>query len=433
LAKKKIAEKPPRVMTRRQKSLHQRQQRRQRIIFISGVSIIAAIILIVLVGWFLGEYRPMNENIIKVNDEEFNTEFLIDYVKIGYAESQPGQNVAQLIDSALNNIIENELVRQAAATLGITVADEDIKMWLETNGYAENDASKSIAETRLLEGRLLNEFFKPVVPVSDNQVYMKAMMVESEGVAVDVRNQLVDGAEFTELAPEYGLDYYSKNINSGDYGWHPRVILKDRVSTAVPLDFAFSAEIGTLSQPLYDEEISKQFGYWLINVLEKPDVAQVNANAILLTSRELADDIRSRLVAGDNLTAIALEYSDYSLSKEKGGELGLLVREQGEEGSWKTRVSSDFDAYVFSDNVSLGEWSEPVPENTLWTEGGYWLVEVVDREEDREISMEDRNILIERVYSDWVTDLRARSAAFVGAPGLTDEIRQMVIEEVLKG
>jgi hypothetical protein len=55
--KKRKAEKPPREYTRRQLSQFQRQKRRQRIVFITGVSIIAAIVLIVLVGWFIGEYQ----------------------------------------------------------------------------------------------------------------------------------------------------------------------------------------------------------------------------------------------------------------------------------------------------------------------------------------------------------------------------------------
>ena len=80
MAKKKKVEKP-KEYTRRQLSHFQQQKRRQRIIFISGISIIVAIILIILVGWFLGEYRPMHQTVVKINDAEFNVAYYIDLFK----------------------------------------------------------------------------------------------------------------------------------------------------------------------------------------------------------------------------------------------------------------------------------------------------------------------------------------------------------------
>ena len=62
MAKKKKAEKPQREMTKRQLAQWQREKRRQRIIFGAGIFIIAAIILMVLVGWYASEYRPLHQN-----------------------------------------------------------------------------------------------------------------------------------------------------------------------------------------------------------------------------------------------------------------------------------------------------------------------------------------------------------------------------------
>lgn len=431
MAKKKSVEKPTRVLTRRQQSLHKRQQRRQRIIFISGVSIIAAIILIVVIGWFLSEYRPMNQNIIKVNDTEFNTKYLIDYVKMAQME-KPNQDPGALIDGAVSDIIQSELIRQAAAAIGITVTDDDAEKLLENANIPKNDASMDIAETQLVKDRLIDEYISPMVPVSDNQVNIKASFVESKDVANIAREQYLSSGNFTAIAEEYGQYYYSKNVNGGDFGWHPRVILKDQISSPIPLDFAFSADVGTLSQPLSDNETYKQMGYWLINVLEKPSETEAVVQAILLSNEELAKDIRPRLAAGDNLSAISDEFTQYSLSKENHGELGLVQRVSNEDGSWNTIVSVDFDEYVYSDNISLGVWSEPVLETTLWTQGGYWLVEVVDRQDDRELSEEDRNTLIGNKYDEWLEGIKALAADSADSQGVTDEIRQRVIKEVSK-
>jgi hypothetical protein len=57
----------------------------------------------------------------------------------------------------------------------------------------------------------------------------------------------------------------------------------------------------------------------------------------------------------------------------------------------------------------------------------------VDREDNRELSEEDRNILIDRKYNEWLEDLKMLSVDSIGAPGLTDEIQLRVIKELSKG
>jgi parvulin-like peptidyl-prolyl isomerase len=420
LAKKKKVEKRPREMTRRQLSHFKRQKRRQRIIFIGGVAIIAAVILIILVGWFVGEYRPMHKGVIIVKDTEFNTAYFADYLKFAGA-NYADENIESLADTAVNTIIQNELVRQAAENLGMTISDEEAKKELEDTDFKNNRAAIDLVRAYLLEERLRSEYFDAEVPVSDNQVHMMTMLLESGREALEVRDKL-SSENFTVLAGEFALNYYSKNVNSGDFGWHPATILEDQLESSIPIDFAFGAEAGTLSHPLEDEEVQKQRGYWLIKVLEKPDEEKAPVQALFLGSEQEAEGIRDRLVAGDNMTAIADEYTQYDFSKENHGELGVVVKDQ---------INAVFDDYVFSDNVTVGEWSQPVRDDTLWTKGGYWLVKVVDKDDDRELSDEDRSTLIDKVYSDWVSGLWTESAASIGSPGLTTELRQMAIDKVL--
>ncbi len=421
MAKKRKVKKPPREMTRRQLSHFKRHKRRQRIIFIGGVAVIAAVILIVLAGWFIGEYRPMHKGVIMVNDTEYNTDYFVDYLKFAGA-NLPAENIQNLADTAINAIIQNELVRQAAENLGITVSDEEAKKELEDTGFQNNRAAIDLVRAYLLEERLRSEYFDADVPVSDNQVHMMTMLLESGREALEVRDRL-SSENFTSLAEEFALNYYSKHVNGGDFGWHPAVILKDQLESSVPIDFAFGAEVGELSYPLQDEEVQKQRGYWLMKVLEKPDEEKAPVQALFLGSEQEAEGIRDRLVAGDNLTAIADEYTQYSLSEDTHGELGVVVKGQ---------INDVFDGSVFSDNVTMGEWSQPIRDDTLWTKGGYWLVKVVDKDADRGLSDEDRGTLIDNAYSDWVSGLWSESAAGIGSPGLTTELRELAIDKVLK-
>jgi parvulin-like peptidyl-prolyl isomerase len=433
VAKKKKEEKP-REYTRRQLSHFQKQKRRQRFIFIGGISIIVAIILIVLLGWFLAEYRPTHRTLIKVNDVEFNTRYFVDLLKIYEVANQNPQldldQLLQQISSSLSNgIIQNELIRQAAQPLGITISDEEIRKTLEDAGQPVTDAYIDIMRTQQLEKRLKDEYFGIQVPVSDNQVHMMAMLVEGESLALELQTKLINGDNFTALDEQYAQNYYSKTVNKGDYDWHPAAILKDQLGSQIPIDFAFGADTGALSPPLSDNESYKQFGYWLINVQERLSENETMVQALLLSSQDLAVDIKARLESGDNLSALADEYSQYSPSKEKHGDLGLITKPTTANA---TTISAAFDGYVFDPLTELGKWSNPISDITFWTQGGYWLVKVIDKENDRKVSDEDRTTLIDKAYSEWINQLWLQYAAGIDTGGLTEEARLWAVERAKK-
>lgn len=422
--KKKKAEKPPREFTRRQISQLQRQRRRQRITFYGGISIIAAIILIVLIGWYIGEYRPLNQTVFAVGDTEFDAGYYINAIRIA-----GGDLSVEDLPSVANNIVreieQNELVRRGALRLGISVSDDELKEPLKYSGVPINDASLDLARAGMLQNRLLSGYFKPQVPESDKQMHIMAMLLESESQAREVRERLLSGDNFTALAGEFALDYYAKNVNQGDYGWHPESIYDVQLGSTVAIEYAFSAEPETLSQPLYDEEAYKQLGYWLIKVLEKQYEDEAMIQAVFLSSEDEAEDIKSRLEAGEDLAALAEEYSQYSESKEKGGELGLVAQSDN--------ISDAFNGYVFNPEVEIGVWSEPIQDDTYWTQGGYWLVKVIDKDDDREISTEDRDYLVNKLYNDWVSQLWLEYAAEIDETNLTPEIKQWAIQQAMNG
>ncbi len=125
MAKKK-PEKPQRVFTRHQTSHYQQQKKRQRIILSLGIIIITAVILIMGVGWFASEYQPMHEKAITVNDTEFNMQYYVDMLKL-QGQDQPAEYIQYLADNTILTIEQNELIRQEALKLGISVSDDEIE------------------------------------------------------------------------------------------------------------------------------------------------------------------------------------------------------------------------------------------------------------------------------------------------------------------
>jgi parvulin-like peptidyl-prolyl isomerase len=414
VAKKKKAEKP-REYTRRQLSHFQRQKRRQRIIFISGISIIVAIVLIVLVGWFVNEYRPLHRTVIKVGGNEFNTAYYIDMLKY-YHTANPSQTVEVINYSLPNIIVQDELMRLEAEPLGITIDDEEIKKTLKDAGKSATDADVSVVRTQQLETRLKDEYFgTTMVPKSEDQVHILAMMVESESVAIEDRDKLINGENFSTLVSQYAQNYYSKN-NDGDFGWHGASMLEEELGSLIPVDYAFGAEPGDLSLPLSDNESYKSIGYWLIKVVDRPSDNSSTVQALYLSSNEQALEIKARLEMGESLAKLADEYSQYTQSKEKHGDLGVMTRAD----NTTTVVTPAFDGYVFNTATELGVWSDPISDTVYSTQGGFWLVKVVEKEDNRPLSDDDRSYLIDKAYNEWINNIWLKHSADIDKSGLSD-------------
>jgi parvulin-like peptidyl-prolyl isomerase len=428
LAKKTKSTKPAREYSRRQLSKLQRQKRRQRFIFIGGITIIVAVVVIVIAGWVFTDYIPWHQTVMKINDTNVSMRYYVDSLKLAYLSAK-NQNqdtsLAQLLYSLPDQIQKDELIKQAAEKLGITVSDKEATDALKNVGAPVNDSNVKIEKTQMVLDKLRSNYFGPQVPESDNQVNAMMMMLESDSQAQEIRQRLLNGENFTTLAPEFALNYYSKNVNNGDFGWHPEDILMLQTGTSIPLDYAFSGDIGSLSQPLSDNETYKQLGYWLLKVNGiKPATANMSASAnvsgVLLSSEEQAEEIRARLEAGEDLGPIADQYSGYSTSKENHGEMNFIP--ESDSGN----VTAAFNSYVFNPDTQLGVWSEPIQEPELWTQGGSWLVQINDRSDNRTLSTDDRNTLIENMLNDWVSAIQSDSTNNIENL-LTDELQQWAI------
>ena len=63
------------------------------------------------------------------------------------------------------------------------------------------------------------------------------------------------------------------------------------------------------------------------------------------------------------------------------------------------------DEYIFNDEIELETLSEPIRDDTMSTQGGYWLIKVLKEDDDRMIDDEDRDFLISRALNEWITSL----------------------------
>jgi parvulin-like peptidyl-prolyl isomerase len=370
---KKRQEKPRREITKRQLARWQEQRRRQRILFGLGISIIAAVLVIVGAGWYISQYQPLHQTVVSVNETRFNMDYYIKALRF-YGGGQPSYMYG-IADQVITVIQRNELIRQEAMKLGIDVSQKEVDEELKSRDPPLKKDYRDFIRAEMLIDKLQDEYFEQEVPVYAEQRHIMAMLLESESQVAEVRDRIGAGQEFADLAGELSLESLSKEEN-GDLDWRPKGILTILLGTSAIDEYAFSSEVGVLSQPIYDEELIKGVGYWVAKVLareEKPEKAKVLG--ILLGSEEAAQNVRDRLEAGEDFGELAEELSEDEASKEDGGDLGWWT--PGEAGA-------AFDEFVFNPEIELGVVSEPILDDTIAIEGGYWLIKVLERKEKKE-------------------------------------------------
>jgi len=392
---RKSKEKPRREVTKRQLARWQKQRRRQHILFGVGIFIIAAVLSIVGAGWYTSQYRPLHQTVIKVNNISFNMDYYVKALKF-YGEGQPAYYMYSLADDVVAIIEQNELIRQEAVELGISVSHDEVDKELKSLTPPLSKDYRDFVRAAMLIDKLQDEYFDKQVPVYAEQRHIMAMFLESESRAIEVKLRLEDGESFAELAGELSLESLSRGEN-GDLGWRPEGILTMLLGTSVIDEYAFSSEVGVLSQPIYDEELIKGVGYWIIQVLdreEEPEEADVQV--ILLGSEEEAQEVRARLEAGEDFATLAQELSQHA-SKDNGGEV---------TGVTPDMMSLALSEFIFDPELELETVSEPIRDDTVVTKGGYWLVKVMDKDDNRQIEDGDRELLKAEAFTEWLEALR---------------------------
>lgn len=420
MAKKKL-EKPRREPTKQQISHWQREEKRRRLIFAIGVGIIALVLALVGIGWYISDYRPLHQTVIKVNDTEFNMDYYVETLKY-YQQAYPSTTLFTFADIITGNIGQSELMRQGAAKLEYVITDKEVAKELKERELPKNQAYLDLVRTELLVNKLRDEYFEQQVPKSAQQVQVMAMFQESEKQALEVKARLENGEDFGALAGELSLDTLSKN-GKGDFGWHPKGVFVSLFGGNANLeDYAFSAEVGVVSEPIKDASKYKKVGYWLLKVVEQEDDPQeAHVFAILLGSEEEATNVRSRLESGEDFAAISKELSQLGSPEAETGDLDWV-----KPGEW----TEAFDAFVFSPEVKLNELSEPIRDEIAGTAGGYWLIKVNGKEANREIEANDRDILKALAFNDWVDSLNKDPANKIDDSYLTPEKKAWAVMRV---
>lgn len=214
--------------------------------------------------------------------------------------SPEGQERLRLMRAQiLEWMIEQVLIEQAAAGMGITVGEEEVntaiaqivqdagseetfRERLERSGMTLQDLRAQL-RAELLRVRVLEQVQK-TVPERTEQVHARHILVDTPERAESTRAQLEAGADFAQLARTYSQDESTRDVG-GDLGWFPRgVLLAPEVEEA-----AFRLQAGQLSQV-----VQSRFGYHIVQTLErKQDEPLSPEHRLLLQDRAVQSWLES--------------------------------------------------------------------------------------------------------------------------------------------
>lgn len=124
----------------------------------------------------------------------------------------------------------------------------------------------------------------------------------------------------------------------------------------------------------------------------KPSEEQVWARHILVGDEETANKVYERLQSGEDFAVIALELSQDTSNREKGGDLGWFS---------KGTMVPTFEEAAFSQKV--GEIGKPVE-----SDFGWHIIQVIGHEE-RPLTADQFDQAKQTVFDNWLADLRAKA------------------------
>jgi len=250
-------------------------------------SIILAIALILVIIFPIGGNKE--ETIATVNGTKITQDDLLTTLHQYYGDS---------ITSVLDRMITEEVVGQEAKAKNITVTDADLaadiaalkidygseenfQSFLSYYGMTEDDLKNELKLTTLVRLLLqdsveitdeqIQTFFdenKSSLGGSEEKVRASHILVTDKALAEDILAQLKNGADFAELAAQYGTD--STSTTGGDLGFFAYGEMVEEFSKV-----AFALDVNELS-----DIVESEFGYHIILKTDYQEATEANFDSV---------------------------------------------------------------------------------------------------------------------------------------------------------
>ena len=262
-----------------------------------------------------------------------------------------GFNYEQFRENIRNEIIVSRL-RQRQVDNRISITSKEI------DNALMNEEFQGSTETEYLLQHILISL--PEAPAPDEEEQARL-------VASKVLEDLKTGQNFATMATT--VSDGQRALEGGDLGWRK----KNEIPTL------FSDQIATMEKGDISDLIKSLSGFHIVKLADvrssnKQMITQTKARHILIKINELTttddarlrlDQLRTRLVGGDDFVKLAKAHSDDTVSAAQGGELGWVS-----PGVMVTEFEN------VMNQLEINEISEP-----FTTQFGWHILQVQDRRE----------------------------------------------------
>ncbi len=399
MAGKHRKEKVEKAPTKHQISKWKKQERLSRLITIATIAVVIVIAGIIAYGIYSEQVMPYEKTVIKVNDTSFNMDYYIKTMEVMSGGATPDM-IKYYPDSTAVTIEQTELIKEKAPALGITASDDEISKDLEQAKATPSQVTRDFAIARVMARKYMDQQCYPNVPKTAEQVEVEAMALEAENLALDRQQKLNSGMgeNFTQSATMLSMDPVTQG-KGGYLGWIAKGYESyglGNLQNTILKDVIFTLDPKKVSDPIWDPNLKKSFGYWVVEVLEKDDAKGVHARAILLSLKDDADAVRTKLLNGESWDVLAKQYSQDDGSKDNGGDLGWIQPGAATNKGSIERIVTTLEPNKISDVLR---------DQSITTKGGYWLVEVLNKQSDRPLDESVKQSIASDCLDTWVQGL----------------------------
>ncbi len=378
--------------------------------FIAWVIVILIIIPFALFG--INEYFETDSNVYvaKVNDVSipefeyrriYQNERAFRQSIVGNDLDSPFMNEESIKRSALDRIVNTEVMSQAASANGFDVGDQLLLQSIasreefQTDGVFDaalynallraNNLSPADFEANVRREMMANQFVAGVMDLAIVTDYELDTLLRIQEQTRKIGYMVLNAESFKADESEVFSDdeikrHYEKNVD--------RFSLPEQVS----LEYVELSADGLLDDIEVDESLLRERYEDRIDSFGLPeerrarhilvDLAEDASDADIEAARSKAADLLARIKAGESFEALAKENSDDAGSAVDGGDLGYFGRGD---------MVAAFDETVFS--MKVGEVSEPVK-----TPFGFHIIKLEDVREGSTKSFEEVRAELERSY-----------------------------------
>ena len=338
---------------------------------------------------------------------------------IEMAEQDSVEILEKDIDKALNQQIDNIIAQTgskelAEAALGKKISDfkrsyrDDMKGKLLAEKYTSS-LTTSISVSR---GDVIDFFsvYKDSIPSFPTLYKTHHILIEikpseesekeSFKKAMKVKNEILSGLSFEEAAKKYSADPGSKD-QGGNLGYVPRgTFVKE-----------FDRVVFTVEKNILTEPIKTQYGYHLIEVLERTGEKVLSRHILIRTETtdldkkktyDIINNIKNNINNFEDFSNAALNFSDDKTSNTNKGFLGMIDLDYYQVPELKQEIK----------NIKTKTVSNPIS-----TDFGYHLIWVDEIKEGGPPNLESNWLELEEMalskkksdwYNEWITKIKSR-------------------------